>query len=173
MAAAGREEKGTQVMTEIRDEIVVDCSSSEAASHLQRLFESPSAQGPDGAVLTLRVPVGDATLERDVVAKLTPRKAEPGFRTMDLTWGPKGGGPYPVFDGTLVLDGLSATTSKLAVIGRYGPPGGIAGAAFDAVVGKRIATASLKALLEVFKTTIETARTASAASAAQYLATYE
>ena len=159
-------------MTEIHDDIVVECPSDEAASYLQEFFARSGERAGD-AVLALKIPVADATLQRDVLAKLTPRKAEPGFRTLDLSWAPKGGGPYPAFDGTLVLADRTAATCTLMLYGRYGPPGGIAGAAFDAVLGKRLAAASLKALLEVFRTAIETARKESAATAAHYLATYE
>jgi hypothetical protein len=124
-------------------------------------------------VLTLCVPLGDATLTREVIAKITSPKASPGLRVMGISWVPKGGGPYPAFEGTLALSDRSGATSELTIAGRYGPPGGVAGAAFDAVLGKRLADASLKALLATLKGAVEAARTQTSAVAARYLPTYE
>jgi hypothetical protein len=73
----------------------------------------------------------------------------------------------------MTLTDQSANSSTLTLSGRYGPPGGIAGAAFDAVVGRHMATASLKALLTTLKSAIEAARTQASAVAATYLPTYE
>src|SRR5271165_3604247 len=112
-------------MTEISDQVVVDCPSGEAADYIAEFFEKLGTPGGAGAVLTLCVQVGDATLSREVVARLTSPKASPGKRVMGLTWSPKGEGPYPVFEGTLALSDRTALTSELAIKGKYGPPGGI------------------------------------------------
>jgi hypothetical protein len=160
-------------MTEIADEVTVDCTSGEAASYLAGFFEQLGAPGGGGAVLTLCIPLGDASINREVIAKITAPKGSPGYRVMGVTWSPKDGGPYPDFDGSLSLSDLSASSSKLVLRGTYGPPGGIVGAAFDAVVGRRMASASLKALLATLKAAIEAARTQASAVAATYLPTYE
>lgn len=160
-------------MTETSDHVIVNCPSGEAAEFITEFFDRLGAPEAEGAVLTLHIPVGDATISRDVVAKLTAPKATPGHRVMGLTWAPKGGGPYPVFEGTLALSDQSAATSRLTIVGKYGPPGGVVGAAFDAMLGRRMAVASLKALLETLKTAIEAARKETALAAARYLPTYE
>jgi hypothetical protein len=160
-------------MTEISDDVIVECASGDAASYLADFFEQVGAPDGAGAVLTLYIKLGDASISHDVVAKLTAPKGSPGFREMGVTWTPKDGGPYPDFTGTLTLSDQSANSSILTLHGRYGPPGGIAGAAFDAVVGRHMASASLKALLATLKSAIEAARTQASAVAATYLPTYE
>jgi hypothetical protein len=160
-------------MTEIADDVVVDCASGEAASYLAGFFEQLGAPGGGGAVLTLCIALGDAAISREVVAKITAPKGSPGYRVMGVTWSPKDGGPYPDFEGTLALSDLTSSSSKLVLSGKYGPPGGLVGAAFDAVVGRRMASASLKALLGTLKAAIEAARTEATSVAASYLPTYE
>ncbi len=160
-------------MTEITGDVIVECASGEAASYLADFFEQVGVPGGGGAMLTLYIKLGDASISHDVIAKLTAPKGSPGFREMGVTWTPKDGGPYPDFEGTMTLTDQSANSSTLTLSGRYGPPGGIAGAAFDAVVGRHMATASLKALLTTLKSAIEAARTQASAVAATYLPTYE
>ncbi len=96
---------------------------------------------------------------------------------MNVTWAPKGGGPYPSFAGTLTFEPAAAQTN-LALDGNYEPPGGVAGKAFDAIVGRRIAAAGVRALLEAMKVDLEAEyrdereRTAQA-TRPSYLTTYE
>lgn len=60
-------------------------------------------------------------------------------------------GPYPEFDGELTVRADETyESSRLELCGSYRPPGGTAGAAFDAVVGNRIARATAQALLARF-----------------------
>jgi hypothetical protein len=161
------------VVTHISGSVVVDCTSGEAALHLGDFFDAHAdPDGADGARLTLCAPVGDATLSRDVVAELTRSHAYPGHRSMHVSWRPKGGGPYPHFAGTLSLGDEPAGT-RITIDGAYEPPGGVAGAAFDVVLGRRMASASLDALLATLKAAIESARAAATASAAAYLPSYE
>jgi hypothetical protein len=159
-------------MTEIADDVTVECASTDAASYLADFFEEVGAPG-GGAVLTLSIEFGDASIRRDVIAKLTAPKGSPGFREMGVTWTPKDGGPFPDFEGTLTLSDQSANSSKLTLSGHYGVPGGIAGAAFDAVVGRHMANASLRELLLTLKNAIEAARAEASAVAPSYLPTYE
>jgi len=160
-------------MTEIAGDVSVECASGDAASYIADFFEQVGAPGGGGAVLTLYIKLGDASISHDVIAKLTTPKGSPGFREMGVTWTPKDGGPYPDFEGTLTLSDQSANSSTLTLRGRYGPPGGLPGAAFDAVVGRHLATASLNALLATLKSAIEAARAQASAVAATYLPTYE
>jgi len=66
-----------------------------------------------------------------------------------LHWESADGGPYPAFDGQLVVaQDETYETCRLVIDGSYTPPGKVAGAAFDAVLGSRIASATAKELLE-------------------------
>lgn len=68
-----------------------------------------------------------------------------------VSWKPAADGPYPDFEGTLTLRGSSeADTSILEISGDYQPPLGVAGRAFDAALGSRIASATARDLLEDF-----------------------
>jgi hypothetical protein len=63
---------------------------------------------------------------------------------------------YPVFDGELGIDGDDTyETLRLVLEGSYTPPGGIAGRAFDAVVGRHIADLTAKTLLKEIGGAIE------------------
>ena len=63
-------------------------------------------------------------------------------------WTPKDGGPYPDFDGELTVRADEEyDTCVLELRGNYRPPGGVAGKAFDAIVGSRIASATAHELL--------------------------
>jgi hypothetical protein len=55
---------------------------------------------------------------------------------------------FPDFHGTLRFRIASVDATRLILDGAYRPPAGVAGQAFDAVAGKRIATSTLKDLLE-------------------------
>ena len=160
-------------MSHVAENVVVDCPASEATTYVIGFLEELGARDDEGAVLAPSVPVGDAKIDREVVAKLTSSKVTPGLTVMGFSWRPKGGGPYPTFEGNLTLTELTALTSQLTLSGEYGPPGGLAGAAFDAILGHRLASASLRALLATLKSAIETARQESAVVAATYLPTYE
>ncbi len=63
-------------------------------------------------------------------------------------WKPHGGGPYPAFSGTLtVRSDEDYTGCILDLAGAYEPPMGAVGAAFDVVVGSRLAAGSAAELL--------------------------
>jgi hypothetical protein len=114
---------------------------------------------------------------REISVTFAPRAEHSRYRMMNLSWTPKGGGPYPTFAGTLTFEPAGAQTN-LALDGDYEPPGGIVGKAFDAVVGRRIAAAGVRALLEAMKLDVEADYRDEQERAAQavrpnYLPTYE
>src|SRR5579862_6483989 len=96
------------------------------------------------AIVRLRVPFFSLTgpaLEKEVAFKYSagPRMDD-GRRPWLLHWEPVGGGPYPEFEGELRIEfGKDGVSPALLVEGRYTPPLGVAGQAFDAVLGSRIA----------------------------------
>jgi hypothetical protein len=71
-----------------------------------------------------------------------------------ISWTPQGTTAFPRFEGTLTV-AAEGEASRLALTGNYAAPGGIAGAAFDAVVGRRIARATIEALLQQLRVAAE------------------
>jgi hypothetical protein len=110
--------------------------------------------GPDGAArITLRA----GGLERAAVVTLTPahrpQDMEPRFA---VHWEAEAGGPYPAFNGTLAVGGAEDYDAfSLDLDGDYEPPLGVAGKAFDMVVGHRIADATVRELLVEIQRAIE------------------
>ena len=132
-------------MGNIREFTTVACPFDEVPDRLYAHFD-----GGD-AVLPLRLRFGDLRVERDVNFRLQTKPAYPGYRLLDVSWTPKDGGPYPRFDGTLSVAEDGAGWSRIEIDGSYRPPFGIAGAAFDAAVGQRIAQATASELLAELK----------------------
>jgi hypothetical protein len=132
-------------MGNIREFTTVACPFDEVPDRLYAHFD-----GGD-AVLPLRLRFGDLRVERDVNFHLQSKPAYPGYRLLDVSWTPKDGGPYPRFTGTLSVAEDGAGWSRIEIDGSYRPPFGIAGAAFDAAVGQRIAQATASELLAELK----------------------
>jgi hypothetical protein len=132
-------------MGNIREFTTVACPFDEVPDRLYAHFD-----GGD-AVLPLRLRFGDLRVERDVNFHLQSKPAYPGYRLLDVSWTPKDGGPYPRFSGTLSVAEDGAGWSRIEIDGSYRPPFGIAGAAFDAAVGQRIAQATASELLAELK----------------------
>lgn len=139
---------GIHVFTGLR------CPSNKAAALIQAYLREKSSSGALTATIELNVPVGDLKLEHDVVATVTPNPGYPGYEILDIHWEPRGGGPFPSFTGKLSLED-EGPFSRLNLDGDYRPPLGAAGAAFDAVVGHRIAEATGNDLLEHLRDFIE------------------
>ncbi|MEO9169764.1 MAG: hypothetical protein ABI282_06460 [Candidatus Baltobacteraceae bacterium] len=124
-------------------------------SSLKGLAESGQPQ-----VVQLTVPVASSTgaaLEKDVVitygVATDPMKFDEPWK---MHWGPKDGGPYPEFDGTLTIRADEEYTSCwLELRGSYEPPLGAVGAAFDAVLGSRIASSTARGFLQKIGSAME------------------
>jgi hypothetical protein len=132
-------------MGNIREFTTVACPFDEVPDRLYAHFD-----GGD-AVIALRVRFGGLWVERDVNFHLKTKPAYPGYRLLDVSWTPKDGGPYPSFSGTLSVAEDAIGWSRIEIDGSYRPPFGIAGAAFDAAVGQRIAQATASELLAEIK----------------------
>ena len=128
-------------MGTIREFTSVACEFDQVPDRLFATFA-----GGD-AVLPLRVRIGDLTIERDVDFHLRTKPAYPGYKLLDVSWAPRDGGPYPTFHGTLSVAQDATGWSRVEIDGTYQPPFGIAGAAFDAVLGHRIAQQTALELL--------------------------
>jgi hypothetical protein len=132
-------------MGNIREFTTVACPFDEVPDRLYARFD-----GGD-TVLPLRLRFGDLRIERDVNFHIQSKPAYPGYRLLDVSWTPKDGGPYPRFSGTVSVADDGAGWSRIEIDGSYRPPFGIAGAAFDAAVGQRIAQATASELLAELK----------------------
>lgn len=101
--------------------------------------------------LRLRVPMretmGGLALETavDTDVRYVPGHGAPDVLGID--WTPQGTHALPPFNGALATVSAGSDRCRLTLSGAYAPPGGVAGKAFDALVGNRIARASLVDLL--------------------------
>ena len=138
-------------MRRIVERVEVPTPPSIALSGIERYLQSKKAR------LELVVPLKELglpvelELERKVVVTFMPRRRNKlmlgrKHEHVELDWRPEGGGPYPAFKGTLTIRPLSGGT-ELELAGQYEPPFGAVGAAFDAVVGGRLARRTATALL--------------------------
>jgi len=132
-------------MSTIHDFTTVACPFDDVPDRLEAYFAGGAA------VLPLRVKLGDLKIERDVEFHLKSKPAYPGYKLLDVSWSPKDGGPYPAFTGTLSVAQEAVGWSRLEIDGTYHPPFGIAGAAFDAAIGHRIAQGTASELLAELK----------------------
>jgi len=139
----------------IRESICVDCSRSNAHRYLIEHFARRTAEA---LPILIRVPLADLALDREIVVRLSDLPSNVIDHVMHVSWSAKGGGPYPTFFGSLTCLPVTATSSRIEVEGIYTIPGGIAGQAFDAVVGRRIALTAAHSLLERLQSVVEAAR---------------
>ena len=133
-------------MADLLERRVVRCPYHLAQGYLARIIGS--RVGKPGT-LTLTAAFPGLELVKEVVvtydAGSDPMHFDQPWR---LNWKPKSG-PYPEFDGELTVRAdENYESSQLELEGSYRPPGGVAGAAFDAAIGRRIAAATAYALLE-------------------------
>lgn len=79
-----------------------------------------------------------------------------GFERLGVSWGPCEGGPYLTFKGEVeVTADAGHGACRIALCGSYIPPLGIAGQAFEFIVGRRVAIAIAGDLLNKIRTAIE------------------
>jgi hypothetical protein len=150
-------------VTNISGRIAIDCSADDCAHYLDAFVAQRRASAEHSVRLEIGVPVADLALRREVIATLIPRAvgastSETHIARYDLGWEADKGGPYPAFAGTLTVAPGGDERSTLELAGSYQPPAGIIGQAFDAAMGRRIATATLRALLDTLKEGIDSVR---------------
>jgi hypothetical protein len=136
------------VIGSIRERRRVPCPAGAACVFIERDLEVQ--HGNEQQVpLHVRVPIfGSLSLDKkvDVVMGRAARSGEAGY-AMDVAWEPTVG-PFPSFRGMLRIQPIDDDTCMLELEGKYVPPGGVAGALFDVLLGKRIARATLRNLVE-------------------------
>jgi hypothetical protein len=141
-------------MSEIHESISVDVPF-ERVPELAERFLATIKNNDGDAVIPLSVEVGDLVVEREARLAIVPTRRYWGYEIMDIGWEARGGGPYPAFKGTLCAEQETLKTCRLDLDGEYLPPGNIAGAAFDAMMGHRIAQAVSRRLLERMRAAFE------------------
>jgi hypothetical protein len=94
------------------------------------------------------------TLERDVNVRVDYIPQPEGPAVLNVCWEPDAA-IFPRFEGTLHAHATGEHACMLSIAGTYDAPGGVAGQIFDAVIGVRIAHATLEQLLERFRDAIE------------------
>jgi hypothetical protein len=147
----------------LNEQINVRCSLNQASRLVHRFFRAHGNADGDIARLRLhisaRVPGASEpmTIERVALATIVPRNV-PGamLGQYAVTWTPEDHGPYPMFVGTLAItSGDDYDSFFISLSGEYAPPFGAFGAAFDALIGHRIAEATARNLLETMASEIE------------------
>ena len=140
-------------MSQISERRVVACPYNLAQGYLAHIIGA-KVTSPSTLTLTLSLP--GAELAQEVVVTYSAAIDPMHFdQPWSMRWKPKAG-PYPEFDGELTVRADETyASSQLELQGSYRPPGGVAGAAFDAAIGNRIARATAQALLERFGTEME------------------
>ncbi len=79
-----------------------------------------------------------------------------GFERFGVRWGPCVGGPFLAFQGEIdVAAEAGRDGSRIVLRGSYVPPPGLAGQAFEFILGRRIAIAIANGVLQRVRATIE------------------
>ena len=130
---------------------IVRCPFSVAIEYAGGFFREVADRGAEvGVPLRALVPTLGGRLRQPVhiVATQRPDDAEPGraHDAFEVCW-TAGTRFFPDFRGTLRLRIASVDETLLALEGEYRAPFGALGAAFDAVIGRRIANATICDLL--------------------------
>jgi len=107
-------------------------------------------QGVVDSQRTMTLSLKAGTLEKPVL--VTYERGEDPMRFDEpwcVHWTPKGGGPYPDFDGEVTVRADESYRSAILELrGEYVPPLGPFGQASDMLVGSRIAAATARTLLQ-------------------------
>jgi hypothetical protein len=149
--------------TRILQRTLVQCPAAQAA---HRLRDFVAAHGnPDGDTARVSLWIGASVpglptplrLERTVIVTLRPAR-HPADMTprYSVAWAPEEPGPFPLFAGELRVENDEDYDAFWLVLeGTYDPPLGLVGAAFDRIVGSRIAAICLRNLLAQIAESIE------------------
>jgi hypothetical protein len=123
---------------------------AKTAQRLLAKFMDERRRGDGSIRLPLRVALREGhrdglSFEREVVMRFRLERDPKNLNdTFYIDWVPFGGGPYPTFSGFMnVCADADSRVSRIEIDGTYMPPGGLLGRTFDAVLGNRMARASL------------------------------
>ena len=141
-------------MTSVRERVVIDAPYVQAVGAFEARLGFAHGSGDGRSIITLVAPSPDGReIARDV--EVTAHRIAPGANyttRYHVAWSAgqtRRGIPTPGFEGTITLRaGEDYAESELELDGRYDPPGGVVGRIFDDIAGRRIAHATLGALLD-------------------------
>lgn len=135
-------------MSELSETRVVNCPYNLAQRYLAASV-GPQATSGAASKLTLTAPLLGIDLAKDVVVTFGPAVDPMHFdQPWRVHWTAQDA-RYPDFEGELTVRADETyETSLLELRGKYRPPGGVLGAAFDRVAGGRIASATARALIK-------------------------
>ncbi|MDB4970209.1 MAG: hypothetical protein JWN44_5898 [Myxococcales bacterium] len=134
-------------------EKVRDALTRDALGIFQRATASATSRARE-LVATLHVAVGALEVGADVKIDVRASKEKVsafGERTteLEMKWtAANNAALFPAMEATLSLYALAAKETHIALHGRYRPPLGLVGGALDAVVGHRVAEASVLNFLQ-------------------------
>ncbi len=145
-------------MSDLKETIEVECPAFYAIHHVERFFTVHRRDQAQG-MLSLRVDLSNLKLPGSSQARHDVRvqhelAGEDGHKHLALSWDPEDQ-TVPRFSGTLSSSPAEPGKTTLTLDGTYTPPLGVAGKAFDLIVGRKIAAATARALLEDIKKFVE------------------
>ncbi len=140
-------------MSRISERVLVHAALPAADRLLSTFIAANPAPGGEGARVILHAANLSEPAIITVAASRRPGDMTPRYA---VRWKAEGGGAFPEFDGSLLVEADEDYDAFWLVIeGAYAPPGGLAGQMFDAVVGNRIAVATTRDLLLAIRDAIE------------------
>jgi hypothetical protein len=140
-------------MATIQERVYIDAPYSQAADAFERRLGLGPGTSRGTCVLTLAFPIPEGREIARVVTATAERLSNAANYASRYAIGwPAGATPHgiptPGFEGVVALSaGEDYGETTIQLDGHYEPPGGVAGRAFDGVLGQRIAHATLGALL--------------------------
>ncbi len=121
------------------DPIVIFAVATRATAHRARELASELRATVGGVDVAAEVVISVGAIEDDASGPL----GGPATR-IPVSWqAAKHPGLFPLMNGVLTIYPLTATETQLDFLGRYDPPLGVVGSAVDALMGHRIAEASV------------------------------
>ncbi len=150
-------------MTTLTRRVLIHCPVASAPRMLEAFFQVHGEPDEEVARLELGLEANipgipaPVSLSHPVVATLKyeahPSDMHPRFA---VKWVPTDDDPLPTFTGTLTVESDEDYDTFFVVLdGHYEPPGGLAGRAFDALLGHRIAEATADRLLHRIRDFVE------------------
>lgn len=140
-------------MAAVREAVTIEAPYVQAVGAFERRLGLDAGSREGRAPMTLVAPIAPGREIARTVRARTERLPEANFTARyRIAWdaGTTAQGiPTPGFDGTLTLRaGEDYSSCEIVLEGTYQPPGGAAGALFDEFAGRRIASATLGALID-------------------------
>lgn len=127
-------------MSSVTGSVYLHCPLDRVIAYLHEGFSAIASTGPRRQELHAHLPGTGVELSKAVLIGCTPL-TEDANGPWVITWEPEPGGVYPTFEGTLTArEHHSDGGTVLELDGNYKPPLGAAGAAFDKLLGHRLAT---------------------------------